>query len=105
MIASPQRQQLVADILQAQQAGACLESACEELGISLRTFERWQQTGQVQADARPHAKRPEPGRKLTPEERQQILTLCHESPFADLPPAQIVPQLAYESAYKFGRGT
>ena len=99
MTALPQRQQLVADILQAQQAGVRLVNAGEELGISLRTFERWQREGQVQADARPHAERPEPCHKLTPEERQQILTLCHAPRFADLPPAQIVPQLADEGVY------
>ena len=45
MIALPQRQQLVADILEAQQAGVRLHAACEELGISVRSFERWHTSG------------------------------------------------------------
>ena len=99
MIALPQRQQLVADILTAQREGARLAPACAELGISIRTFERWYQCGEVQPDRRPLAMRSEPAHKLTPQERQRILDTCHEPRFADLPPAQIVPQLADEGIY------
>lgn len=99
MIALPQRQQLVADILEAQQAGARLGAACEELGISVRSFERWHVSGAVRADGRPQAVRPTPTNKLTLEEQQRILDICHEPRFADLPPAQIVPQLADEGIY------
>lgn len=100
MIALPQRQQLVADILQAQRDGARLDAACEELGISVRSFERWNgSSGAVRADGRPQAVRPTPAHKLTSEERQRILGICHEPRFADLPPAQIVPQLADEGVY------
>lgn len=99
MTALPQRQQLVNDILQAQQAGARLAAACEELDLSVRTFERWKDQGQVCADGRPLAERGAPAHKLTDEERQRILALCHEERFADLPPAQIVPRLADEGVY------
>jgi len=99
MIALPQRQEMVADIHQAHQSGARLAPACAVLGLSVRTFERWQQGGPVRADARPTAVRPEPAHKLTPEERQQVMAICHEPRFADLPPAQIVPRLADEGVY------
>ena len=99
MIALPQRQQLVADILQAKQAGARLAVACAELDLSVRTFERWQYAGQVRADGRPLAEHAAPVHKLSDEERQHILQLCHEERFADLPPAQIVPRLADEGVY------
>jgi putative transposase len=99
MIALPQRQQLVADILAAQDSGARLAPACAELGISVRSFERWHQSDEVQPDGRPQAIRPEPAHKLTPEERQRILETCHEPRFADVPPAQIVPQLADDGVY------
>lgn len=99
MIALPQRQQLAADILEAQRAGARLAAACEELGISVRSFERWHAAGAVRADGRPQVARPAPAHKLTPEERQRILDICHEARFADLPLAQIVPQLADEGIY------
>lgn len=99
MTALPQRQQLVADILEAQSTGARLALACAELGLSVRSFERWRQSGEIRSDGRPLAIRPEPTHKLTPEERQRILDICHEPRFADLPPAQIVPQLADEGTY------
>jgi putative transposase len=99
MTALPQRQQLVDDILKAQSAGAGLAQACAELGLSVRSFERWRQSGEIHPDGRPLAARPEPAHKLTPEERRRILETCHEPRFADLPPAQIVPQLADEGTY------
>lgn len=99
MIALPQRQEMVADIEQARQAGARLKSACVELGLSARTFERWQRNGTVSADGRPTAARPEPANKLTEQEREQVLAVCHDPRFADLPPAQIVPCLADEGVY------
>jgi putative transposase len=98
-MALPQRQQLVADIRQAQRDGARLAAAGAELGISVRRFERWHQDGAVQADGRPQGVRPEPAHQLTPDERQRILATCHEPRFADSPPAQIVPQLADEGIY------
>jgi putative transposase len=99
MTALPQRQQLIADILEAQSTGARLALACAELGLSVRSFERWRQSGEIRPDGRPLATRPEPAHKLTPEERQRILETCHEPRFVDLPPAQIVPQLADEGTY------
>jgi putative transposase len=99
MIALPQRQEMIADIEQARQAGARLKWACVELGLSARTFARWQRDGTVCADGRPAAIRPAPSHKLTKDEREQILAVCHEPRFADLPPAQIVPRLADEGVY------
>lgn len=99
MTALPQREEMVADIEQARQAGARLKTACMELGLSSRTFERWQQEGIVRADGRPDAARPEPAHKLSEQEREQVLAVCHEPRFTDLPPAQIVPRLADEGVY------
>lgn len=99
MIALSQRQEMVADIEQAQRDGVVLAAACAELGMSVRTLERWKQSGAVRADGRPGAARPEPAHKLSEEERRRMLAICHEARFADLPPAQIVPQLADEGVY------
>lgn len=99
MTALPQREEMVADIEQARQAGARLKTACMELGLSARTFERWQREGVVRADGRPDAARPEPAHKLSEQEREQVLAICHEPRFTDLPPAQIVPRLADEGVY------
>jgi hypothetical protein len=43
--------------------------------------------------------RPAPANKLSAEERAEVLALCHESPYASLPPGQIVPRLADEGRY------
>ncbi len=99
MTALPQREEMVADIEKARQAGARLKTACTELGLTARTFERWQREGVVRADGRPEAARPEPAHKLSEQERQQVLAICHEPRFTDLPPAQIVPRLADEGVY------
>ena len=64
---------MVADIEQARKTGARLKSACTELGVSARTFERWQRNGTICIDGRPAAARPEPVHKLTEEEREQLV--------------------------------
>ena len=63
------------------------------------TVERWRRTGEVRADARPTVVRPAPAHKLSEQERQRVLDVCHEACFADLPPVQIVPRVAGEETY------
>jgi putative transposase len=99
MIRPTDRQHAVALIQEAQQAGARLPSACRELGIAVRTYQRWTQGGGVKADGRPEALRPVPANKLSQEERAAVLTLCHEPAYASLPPGQIVPRLADAGQY------
>lgn len=95
----PERQRMVQDIATAREQGARLEQACEVVGISLRTYRRWTQHGEVKADGRPQAVRPVPSNRLSEEERRQILQVCNEPRFASLPPSQIVPRLADEGRY------
>jgi putative transposase len=99
MTALPERQRLVTEIQQAHAAGARLAAACQEVGVSLRTFERWTLPDGVCADGRPGAVRPAPAHKLSDEERKEILAVCFEPRFADLPPGQIVPRLADGGVY------
>ena len=99
MSALPERRVLVEMVSEAQRAGARLAAACSEAGLSVRTYERWVQAGALRADGRPDAQRREPAHKLTQAEREQVLALCHEPRFADLPPSQIVPRLADEGIY------
>ena len=90
----------------AREAGARLERACTEVGISVRTFQRWTEDGgRVRADARPDAMRPSPSNKLSTEERAAVLATCMEPRFADMPPTQIVPILADEGVYKASEST
>jgi putative transposase len=106
MTALPQRQELASMITIARDDGARLEPACKEVGISVRTFERWtQESGQVRRDGRPEAARPIPSNKLSPEERAAVLATCMEPRFADMPPTQIVPILADEGVYKASEST
>ena len=99
MSALPERRVLVEMVCEAQRAGARLSAACSEAGVSVRTYERWVQSGAVRADGRCDAQRPAPAHKLTDAEREQVLAVCHEPRFADLPPSQIVPRLADEGVY------
>lgn len=99
MSALPEREVLVEMVRQAQRAGARLAAACNEVGMSARTYERWTSKGEVRADGRPDADRPEPSHKLTEIERERMVAVCHEPRFADLPPSQIVPRLADEGMY------
>ncbi len=77
-------------------AGARQHEACQGAGISERTLQRWKQSPD---DRRPTAPRPIPKNKLSAEEEQQVLAICHEPRFASLPPAQIVPHLVDEGRY------
>lgn len=82
-----------------------MEKACNELGLSLRTFQRWVgDGGEVSADRRTTAERPEPCNKLSEAERQQILELANSEEFASLPPSQIVPRLADRGVYLASTG-
>lgn len=99
MTALAQRQQLVAWIDAAVQAGARLALACGEADISLRSHQRWTHGDRVSADARPDAKRPAPTNKLSAQECALILATANEARFASLPPSQIVPRLADEGVY------
>ena len=79
--------------------GARKKSACGELGISLRTFQRWMVEGEVISDGRTTAFRQTPANALSETERQAILALCNSQEFAHLPPSQIVPRLADQGRY------
>ena len=99
MIGTPDRKRAVRLIKEAMNAGARTASACREMGISMRTFQRWTREGDVRTDGRPDAYRPAPKNKLTPQERQAVLDTVHSTAYRSLPPSQIVPALADEGRY------
>ena len=99
MISTPDRQGAAALINEAVVTGACKRLACREIGVTLRTFERWVCGGEVKADARPVAVRLPPTNKLSAPERAEVLRIVNEPRFASLPPTQIVPILADEGQY------
>ncbi|MFL7036566.1 hypothetical protein BCS71_25880, partial [Vibrio lentus] len=50
LTSTDERQTIVTLILEAKQCGCRLEPACHEVQIDLRTYRRWYQQGEVQAD-------------------------------------------------------
>lgn len=103
MINASDREHAVKLITEAVSSGARLFKACGELGISKRTFNRWNEdTGDEKlkyVDKRTICERPEPANKLTTEEKKTILETVHSEEYADLPPSQIVPRLADKGVY------
>jgi len=105
MISAPDRQKAVELIDEARAAGARLKPACNVLGITARTYQRWTKGGQVRADRRPEACRPRPAHALDEQERQDVLDVCNAPEHASLPPGQIVPKLADEGRYVASEST
>jgi hypothetical protein len=99
MISTPDRQTTVVLINDAITTGARRAKACVELEISDRTLRRWTKDGQLHADQRPLAPRPEPANKLCAAERAAVLEACNSTVFSSLPPSQIVPKLADQGVY------
>ena len=82
--------------------GARLSKACECLGITERTYYRWQSLNREHnsyEDRRAYADHSNPVNKLTPEERQKVIETVNEERFASMPPCEIVPTLADEGEY------
>lgn len=96
-----QRQQVVNLVDEAVVAGARRRRACEVIGLSVRTLQRWRPVGQrqVTSDARPSTLRAAPAHRLTVAERERIVSVCNQPAYAHLPPSQIVPKLADQGKY------
>lgn len=101
----PERQQFVDWLTDAVTSGARKAMACEELGVSLRTLQRWTEEGDMQADARTTTVRPTPANALSQDEREAILAVCNSPEHAHLPPSQIVPRLADQGQYLASEAT
>jgi len=101
----PQRQLFIDWLSEAVAAGARKIKACREVGLSLRTLQRWTGREIVQADGRTTIARPAPRNALSEVERQAIVTLCNSADYAHLPPSQIVPRLADQGRYLASEAT
>jgi putative transposase len=77
-------------------AGARLRKACEALGLTLRTVERWRRG--VGEDLRCGPRTP-PANRLTEAERRTIVEVSNSVTYRDLSPNQIVPLLADQGRY------
>ncbi len=78
-------------------AGASRRAACELLGISLRSVQRWR-GGSGLADRRKGAAKQVP-RKLSSEELELLYRTANEPRFQDMTPGEIVPTLLDEGIY------
>jgi transposase InsO family protein len=82
-------------------AGARRRKACELLGLTVRTLERW-------ADDREDNRRgpkSRPANKLTAAERRRVLATATSAEFRDQSPKQIVPRLADRGEYLASEST
>lgn len=102
MIPAPDRQTTLTLLTNAVAAGARRAPACEALGISVRTAQRWSHHAE---DGRPGAVRPAPSNKLSEAEREQVLAIANEPAHASLAPHQIVPRLADKGEYVASEST
>jgi transposase len=82
--------------------GARKDRACEELGVSVRTVQRWRHQAE---DGRPGAVRAAPSNKLSEAEREQVLAIANEAAHASLAPHQIAPRLADKGVYVASEST
>lgn len=97
------RQEAIELLNDAISSGARQHKACQLLGISQRTYQRWLHRDNQQ-DRRSQSTKI-PGNKLTDAERKQIILTVNSEPFANLPPCQIVPRLADQGVYLASEST
>ena len=96
MISLENKQQSIELVKEAMVGGASKEAACQTLEISIRTFQRWEK--ECRADSRKGSLKNIP-RKLSDEERRNLIAMSCSNEFKDLTPYEIVAILAENRAY------
>jgi transposase InsO family protein len=99
MISASDRRKAVELIKEAHVNGARLFRACQVLEISIRTYQRWTQGGDLKEDGRPGAHRQSPSNRLKSSERNRVLAIANSPEYGSMPPAQIVANLADKGIY------
>lgn len=97
LISASVRKEAIGLILEACLAGARKRKACEIIGLSVRTLERWEKDDGYH-DKRQTVKRT-PRNKLTQEQRNIVIATANNIAYRDLPPCKIVPLLADNGEY------
>lgn len=77
--------------------GATLTRACEIVGVSMRSIQRWRKP--EGGDDRRAGPKSTPKHALTPEERREIVSIATSKEYRNLSPRQIVPLLADKGQY------
>ena len=98
MSSLPQRTSITDLVAEAVLGGARLALACELLGFSERTLQRWQLAAEDNPDGRT-LRHESPAHKLSVLERATLLAVANSAEFGHLPPSQIVPRLADQQRY------
>jgi putative transposase len=81
--------------------GARKVRACELVGVSVRTLQRWS----YQPDDRRKDREQDPQNQLSDEERRAVIACCNTPAHQSLSPKQIVPRLADEGEYLASEST
>jgi transposase InsO family protein len=84
-------------------AGARLEAACETVGLSVRTVQRWREDPDAQDGRVGPIKKPE--HALTPEERRCVIEIATSPAYRNLSIRQVVPLLADQGVYVASEST
>jgi transposase InsO family protein len=84
-------------------SGLTLEGACDEVGVSVRTVERWR-AAPCKGDER-RGPRHTPPNALSAVERARVLRIANSPEFVDRSPKQIVPALADRGEYVASEST
>lgn len=101
---APEDRQRSLNLVQNARANGCRKArVCEQLGLSMRTVERWQKTPGL-TDKRKGPKTA-PANKLTDEQRQRVVEIATSDEFKDVTPTQIVPRLADKGQYVASEST
>jgi len=85
-------------ISEAVMAGARKRLACETLGLTIRTLQRWQNLG-INCEDKRKGPTKKPSNALSGEERKEVLTCLNSAECRNLSPNQIVPKLADKGEY------
>lgn len=92
-----QKTQIIQWVHQACIEGARQRLACDIVGISAKTLQRWVSAGDL-ADKRQMVEKT-PSNKLSALEQARVIAVANSNEFAHLPPSQIVPKLADKGEY------
>jgi len=88
-------------VAEAVAGGGRRKVACELLGLTVRTLERWADHD----DDRRHGPHDAPANKLSARERAKVIAVATSPEFRDQSPKQIVPQLADRGQYLASEST
>ncbi|MGQ0601159.1 MAG: IS3 family transposase [Anaerolineales bacterium] len=102
MIAAGDRTRVVELVAEAVGSGCRKDKACEVLGLSLRTVQRWQRDG---GQDRRCGTRAAPANRLSEAERTMVLSVLNAPAYRDKSPHQVVALLADEGCYLASEST